>query len=121
LSARRSWPCEDTRGTPWTEAEQALVAAVAERLAMTADGIRLLDDVQRRAARDRLLAETASRLRESLELETVLKSAANEIRQALDLGQVVVRLQPSDRHSRESGSPEPADRHSRAIGNPGRE
>jgi DNA-binding LacI/PurR family transcriptional regulator/GAF domain-containing protein len=76
----------------WTSDEIALVEAVAERMALSAENLRLLDETQRRAVRERLTSEVATRIRESLEVETVLRTAAQEVRQALGLPEVVIRL-----------------------------
>lgn len=76
----------------WTEAEQALVETVVDRLALAADGMRLLEDVQHRAARERLLGDVTARMRETLNVESVLQTAVDEIRQALGLDRAAVRL-----------------------------
>jgi GAF domain-containing protein len=83
---------DDTR--QWSEDEIALVEAVAERLGLAAENLRLLEETQRRAAFDRLVGQVTGRMRETLDLDTVLKTAAQEVRQALDLSEVVVRLIP---------------------------
>ncbi len=88
LGARR----EEGRG--WSDEEVALVATVTDQLAQTIESLRLLDETQRRAARERLTAEVTARMRESLDVETVLKTAAQEVRQVLGLPEVVVRLVP---------------------------
>jgi GAF domain-containing protein/HAMP domain-containing protein len=85
----------DEDGTrQWSEDEIALVEAVAERLGLAAENLRLLEETQRRAAFDRLVGQVTGRMRETLDLDTVLKTAAQEVRQALDLPEVVVRLIP---------------------------
>jgi GAF domain-containing protein len=70
----------------------ALVQEVANRLALTLESARLYEDTQRSAVRERTVASATGRMRESLELEDVLRVAADEIRQALRLEEVVVRL-----------------------------
>jgi len=62
-----------------TEDEIALVQAIAERVGLAAESLRLLDETQRRAARERLISEITSRMRETLDVETVLQTAAREI------------------------------------------
>ena len=83
----------DEDGTrQWSEDEIALVEAVAERLGLAAENLRLIEETQRRAAFDRLVGQVTARMRETLDLDTMLKTAAQEVRQALDLPEVVVRL-----------------------------
>jgi len=85
----------------WSEDEIALAEAVAEQLALAAENLRLLEETQRRAARERLIGEVTARVRASLNLETVLKTAVGEMRQALGLDKIAVRLtkEKTDGHS----------------------
>jgi GAF domain-containing protein len=76
----------------WSPQEIELVETLSEQLGLALEGARLYQDTQRRAARDRLLGEVTARMRESLEMETLLRTAASEMRQALGLDDLVVRL-----------------------------
>jgi GAF domain-containing protein len=84
----------------WTEEEVTLIEAVAERVALAAENLRLLDETQRRAARERLVGEVTGRVRETLDMETVLKVAVQEVRRSLGLPEVVIRLAPGKREER---------------------
>jgi GAF domain-containing protein/HAMP domain-containing protein len=79
---------EDKR--QWTTEEVALVETIAEQFALAADNLRLLEETQRRAAQEQLIAEVASRVRESLDLQTVLETVANELYERLGLEKVTV-------------------------------
>lgn len=76
----------------WSPQELALVEAAVNQMALALENVRLLEEAQRRAARERLVSQVASRMRETLELELVLKTAANEIAGALGLAALDVRL-----------------------------
>jgi GAF domain-containing protein len=76
----------------WSAEDIALAEAISEQFALAAENLRLLDETQRRAAQERLIGEVTSRIRESLDVETVLKTTASEMRQALDLDNLVIRL-----------------------------
>lgn len=76
----------------WSEDDRALVEAIVYQLGQTLDNLRLVEQTQRRAAREQLLSEVTSHIRETLDIETVLKTAAGEIRQALNVSEVAVRL-----------------------------
>jgi GAF domain-containing protein len=78
----------------WAAEEIALLETLAEQLAVALESARLYQDVQRRAERERLTAQVTTRMRETLDMETVLKTAVQEVRQALGLSEVVVRLVP---------------------------
>jgi PAS domain S-box-containing protein len=71
----------DKETRQWSAEEVALVEAVTERLAQAAENLRLFDETQRRAAREQLIAEITSRVRNSTTLEAVLNSAVREIGQ----------------------------------------
>ncbi|HUX77464.1 MAG TPA: GAF domain-containing protein [Anaerolineae bacterium] len=76
----------------WSDDDIALAEAVAEQLALAADNLRLLDETQRRAARERLVGDITDRMRETLDVDTVLQTAVREMRQILDLAEAEVRL-----------------------------
>jgi len=78
----------------WTVEEIAMAEAIAEQVALTLDNLRLFEQVQRRAEWERLIGEITARMRETLDVETVLKTAAQEIRQALGLPELAIRLAP---------------------------
>jgi len=69
-----------------------LIEAITGQLAQTIESLRLLDDVQRRAVQERLVGEVTSRMRESLDMETVLKTAAKEMRHSLGLDKITIYL-----------------------------
>jgi GAF domain-containing protein len=79
-------------GEVWSAGEMALLEALVEQLGQALESARLYRDTQRRAAREQTIAEVSARIGESLDLERVLMSAASEIRQALGLDDLVVRL-----------------------------
>jgi PAS domain S-box-containing protein len=85
----------------WTQEEVNMIEVLAEQFALAAENLRLLDDTQRRAERERLTANIAAHMRESLNMETILRTTVQEIQQALGLSEVVVHLkapeQPADK------------------------
>jgi GAF domain-containing protein/HAMP domain-containing protein len=76
----------------WNDDDVALADAVAEQLALAVDNLRLLDETQRRAAREQLTTGVTARMRETLDIETVLQTAIREIGDALHLAKVQVRM-----------------------------
>ncbi len=85
----------------WSPQEIALLETLIDRLGVALESARLHQDTQRRAAREQVTSEITARMRETLDLKTVLKTTVQEVRQALDLPEVVVRLLP-----RSAGRPE---------------
>ncbi len=76
----------------WTAEEVALLETLSEQLSMALESARLHQDTQYRAARQRVVGEVTARIRESLDLETVLRTTATEMRQALGLEEFMVSL-----------------------------
>lgn len=71
----------------------AFAEEAAERLALALENARLLEEAQRRAAREQLISETSARLRATLDLESVLQTAAREFQQAFGLKEAEIRVQ----------------------------
>jgi GAF domain-containing protein len=86
----------DKAGGPpreWTEEERVLVEAVANRLALAAENLRLLDETRRRAAQERLISEVTARMRETLDVDAVLDTGVAEIVKTLGLAALDVRFE----------------------------
>ncbi|HET9910194.1 MAG TPA: GAF domain-containing protein [Anaerolineales bacterium] len=67
----------------WTEDELAILAATAERVAIALEGARLLEDAQKRAARESFLSEIAAKLGTSFKLDSILRDTVEELGQTL--------------------------------------
>ena len=76
----------------WTDDEVALFQALVDQLGVALDGARLFQDAQLRATRDRVLGEVAGRMRETLDMDEVVKTAVREIGEALGIAEVEVRM-----------------------------
>jgi GAF domain-containing protein/HAMP domain-containing protein len=76
----------------WTPEQIALLETLTDQLGVALESARLYEESQRRAVRERLAGEVTARIRETLDVETVLKTAVEEVRQAMELPEVVIRL-----------------------------
>lgn len=70
----------------WTKEQLALVETLSEQVGIALESARLFDQAQQRAARERIIGEASSHIRETLDIESVLQAAAEELHKAL--GQV---------------------------------
>jgi GAF domain-containing protein len=77
----------------WTQEEIALVEALTDQLGVALDSARLYQDTQLRAARERLIGEVAAHMHERLDVEAVLKTAAQEIGKRLGLNDIAIQLE----------------------------
>ena len=64
----------------------------SEQLAATLESARLYEDTQRRVAREQIVGKVAGRMRESLDMETVMQTALQEIGDALDISKIKLRM-----------------------------
>ena len=81
-------------GRRWLTKDVETVKAVAHRLGPTLETARLTHEAQQRAAREQLIGNATDRMRETLDIETVLRTAADEMYKALRLDQVSISLSP---------------------------
>ncbi|MCS6993388.1 MAG: GAF domain-containing protein [Anaerolineales bacterium] len=82
---------------PLTQEEMEVIQSVSERLAIAAENARLLEDSQKRAAKEQIIGKISTRISESINLENILQAAVEELGQVLQGSQVSIRLK--------SGSP----------------
>ena len=76
----------------WTSQEKAVATEVATQAALALENIRLVEHTRHRAEREQAIAGIANRIRENLDLDTVLRTSAREIQRTLNLQEVEVRL-----------------------------
>jgi GAF domain-containing protein len=63
----------------WTDDERAIIESTAERVAIAMEGARLLDEAQKRAARETFLSEIGSKLGASFQLDSILRDTVEEL------------------------------------------
>ncbi len=66
----------------WSEEEIAIVENAAQQVVISLENARLLEEAQRRATHEHLISEASTRMRESTDIESVLRSAAQELHKA---------------------------------------
>ena len=91
LSAQREG---DGARVRWSDNELSIIRAAVDQLAQTVETLRLLDETQRSAARERAIGEVTGRVREELDIESMLRTAVDEIQRTLGADKVVVRMAP---------------------------
>jgi GAF domain-containing protein len=76
----------------WTKQEIKFATEIASQTALVLDNIRLLEETQSNAQRELMISEISNRVRETLDLETVLKTSAIELQTTLGLEEAEVHL-----------------------------
>ncbi len=79
----------------------ALVEQIADRLAISLESARLLQETLSTAEREQRIGQVTGRMRENLDVDAVVRTAAEQIREAMDLSSVTIRLSPHSRLSDE--------------------
>lgn len=75
----------------WSENEQALVQAIAERVALAIENARLFDETTRRADRERTVAEITTQIRSTTDPQEMLQTALNELKRVLGASDIRIR------------------------------
>jgi GAF domain-containing protein len=69
---------------------------VAAQAALALENIRLVERTRERANREQAISNISARIRETLDLDIVLRTSAREIQKALNLQEAEIRLFPQD-------------------------
>lgn len=80
----------------WNDEEREMLLTLTEQLGIALESARLFEDTLTRAERERLIGQIANRVRETLDIETVLKTAVVEMQSAMDLHEVEVHMSPNN-------------------------
>ena len=87
---------DPARQHPWTEQEIALVQAIADQVAQSAENLRLFEQVQERASRERLIGQITDKLRRAPSMEALLETGVSELALVLGTGRTYVRFGSPD-------------------------
>lgn len=76
----------------WSEHERALIEKVAEQVTLALENSRLVDEAQKNALRDQMIANVSTRIRETLDVDAVIRTAATELRRIFDLKEAEITV-----------------------------
>lgn len=74
----------------WTKLDKELVEEVANQVGLAIDNIRLLEEATHRAKQEQMIGKLAARFSQSLDLDTLIQTAARELGQLPDISEVSV-------------------------------
>ena len=77
----------------WNQDEINLMQAISDRLALALDNARLLQDSQRRAAKEQKIGDVTSKIGASINMRSVLQTAVEELGRALPGTEVVIQFE----------------------------
>jgi len=76
----------------WSERERNLIEKIAEQVSLALENSRLVDEAQKSALRDQMIANISSRVRETLDVDSVVRTAATELRRVFDLKEAEISI-----------------------------
>ncbi|MCC7118009.1 MAG: GAF domain-containing protein [Anaerolineales bacterium] len=79
-----------------TQDELDVISAILERAALSMENARLLEESQRRAAREQIIQEMSTKIGSGTEIESILKTAARELGAQIGGAQITVELGGAD-------------------------
>ncbi len=74
----------------WSKLDKDLIEEVASQVGLAVDNIRLLEEATYRAKQEQMVGQLAARFSQSLDLDTLLQTAARELGQLPDVSEVSV-------------------------------
>ena len=80
----------------WSDQEVTLLETIADQLGTALESSRLYYDTQRRALQERMVGEVTAKMRETLDVEAVVKTAVDEIYKTINLSEVSFYLTGSE-------------------------
>lgn len=83
---------QDDPQRPLSPDELALLQEITEQGALALENARLYQDAQRRAVREQLVGKVTTHMRETLDVDTVIRTALDEIYRAMGLDEVTIHL-----------------------------
>jgi len=78
----------------WTEAEREMAERVANQVALAVENARLLEESQRRAAREQKVSEFSKRFSRSLDVDALLQNAVRELHSLPQVSEISVLINP---------------------------
>ncbi len=78
----------------WVEAEREMAERVASQVALAVENARLLEESQRRAAREQKVSEFSNRFSRSLDVDALLQNAVRELHSLPQVAEVAVLINP---------------------------
>jgi hypothetical protein len=80
----------------WTETELRAFLSLSDQAAIAVENARLLEATQRRADRERWVAEITTRVRASTQVDTILRSSILELGRTLRASEGLIQLDTGD-------------------------
>ena len=94
-----------TKDRKWNQDEINLAQAISDRLGLALDNARLLQESQRRAAKEAKIGEVSAKIGASINMRNVLETAVEELGRALPGSEVLIQfesIEPDDKQKKDN-------------------
>lgn len=81
----------------WTKDEIDLMKTLTNRVGEALESARLFQATQKQAVQEQLTSDISAQMRQTLDIDTVLKTAAKQLGDAFNAKEVVIRMAPDER------------------------
>jgi GAF domain-containing protein/HAMP domain-containing protein len=81
-----------SEGREWTRDDLDIVTAIAERAALSVENSRLLQDAQKRAAKERTIGEISARIGNLVDLDNILQTTIQELSRNMPDAEVAIQF-----------------------------
>lgn len=93
---------KDPNDTPWTADDVQLAGEVGRQIGAAIENARLLEETQQRAQQELLMRQIGERLRATLDMDTILRTAVQELQNNFDLESAEIQLTAPRGNGKES-------------------
>ena len=97
---------EDTE-KGWNPEEIRLLEALSDQIGIALDSARLFNETQLRASTEHLIGQINSQLWETMDINSILKNTAENLRQSLSLPELTIRTTSPDQIKSSNGDINP--------------
>jgi len=94
---------KESGSTDWNSDEVRLLEALSEQIGIALDSARLFNETQLRANTEQLIGKINSQIRETLDINSILKNTAENLRQSLSLPELTIRMTTPDQYHSSNG------------------
>jgi GAF domain-containing protein/uncharacterized protein YjeT (DUF2065 family) len=88
---------------PWTRREKEVAAEISQQISLALESARLLEQTQKYVAREQTISAISNRIRQSLDMDAILRTAVNELQWRLELSEAEVQIIPAQKNAQEQG------------------
>ncbi len=89
----------------WSQAELALIEAVANQMSLALENLQLFESAQRRAAQERQVREITEKMRATTDMESLLRTTVQELARTLGVTRSFVQLKVDESTEQEKNHP----------------